>query len=82
MDPQIESGRCNTWNRNGLRSGHNSDADIDTVLDFLQDQIAVRKELLRIAALAKSDEPLKEGEAPAAMDEKPVEKDARLKRNE
>lgn len=61
------------------RSGHNSAADIDTVLDFLNDQIAVRKELLRIASLAKVDEPLKEGEEPAAAtDEKPVEKDACL----
>jgi len=46
-----------------LRSGHRSNADLDVVLDFLKDQIAVKKEFLRIAGQAKSDEPLKEGQA-------------------
>eukprot|EP00435_Cladocopium_sp_Y103_P028317 s552_g7.t1 len=41
-------------------SGHNSDADLDLVLNFLKDQIAVKKEFLRIASMAKSDEPYKD----------------------
>lgn len=46
-----------------LRSGHKSNADLDVVLDFLKDQIAVKKEFLLIAGQARSDEPLKEGQA-------------------
>ena len=53
------------------RSGHNSDADLDLVLDFLRDQIAVKKEFLRIASMARSDEPYKDKE-----DERHCSKDA------
>lgn len=52
-------------------SGHNSDADLDLVLDFLRDQIAVKKEFLRIASMARSDEPYKDKE-----DERHCSKDA------
>lgn len=51
-------------------SGHRSNADLDVVLDFLKDQIAVKKEFLRIAGQAKSDEPLKEGQAEPSQDER------------
>ena len=52
------------------RSGHNSDADLDLVLDFLRDQIAVKKEFLRIASMARSDEPYKEDERQCSKDAK------------
>jgi hypothetical protein len=41
------------------------------VLDFLRDQIAVKKEFLRIASMARSDEPYKDKE-----DERHCSKDA------
>ena len=59
------------------RSGHNSDADLDVVLDFLRDQIAVKKEFLRIASMAKSDEPYKEDERQLSKDAKEI--DAEIK---
>lgn len=58
-------------------SGHNSDADLDVVLDFLRDQIAVKKEFLRIASMAKSDEPYKEDERQLSKDAKEI--DAEIK---
>ena len=39
-----------------LRSQHSSRADVELVLNFLRDPIAVRKEFLAIAGSAKAEE--------------------------